>query len=153
MEQKFKIGDIVHLKSAEFPRMTVHAVGDESPDIFIELTWFDGNNFKYEKFNADTISLVDDNSKKDTDVKCDPSGYVKQESTYEIARTELERLFDWYKVQPTIVQLDLIDALLTKRNRCEQHKPTRPRPEPGEVITEGVRPRPQAGRIITDDSV
>jgi uncharacterized protein YodC (DUF2158 family) len=55
-ETKYKIGDIVRLKSGG-PSLTVHAI---HPDGNIACHWFAGNKLEYGVFTPDSIGLEDE---------------------------------------------------------------------------------------------
>jgi len=64
MEEKFKIGDVVQLKSGG-PKMTVHQleksarVGNAGGNYNgkVKCAWFDGTDSKWETFHQDTLDI------------------------------------------------------------------------------------------------
>jgi uncharacterized protein YodC (DUF2158 family) len=61
MAEKFKIGDIVQLKSGG-PKMTINSADAMSPNVYV--AWFVGSKREHARFHVDSIELAKDDPSK-----------------------------------------------------------------------------------------
>jgi uncharacterized protein YodC (DUF2158 family) len=66
LEQKYKAGDIVQLRSGG-PKMTVQRYGEsniESEGVCVWCKWFVGSKYKHESFLEDSLEPAEDDESK-----------------------------------------------------------------------------------------